>query len=79
MLSCPCLTVSVGGKFDFRARKVQIIMPEMVSTILVDFRVTSLPSEAHIMEKIVRYQQLNRDTNDTHRYRMSKFLTPQAS
>ena len=47
---------TVGRKSDFRARTVQIIMPEMVSTILVDFRVTTLPSEADIMEKIVRYQ-----------------------
>ena len=31
-----------------------IIMPNMVSTILIDFRLLAVPSEADIMEKIVR-------------------------
>ena len=31
------------------------IMPDMVSTILIDFRVLDIPSEAGIMDKIVRY------------------------
>ena len=30
-------------------------MPDMVSTILIDFRVLDIPSEAGIMDKIVRY------------------------
>ena len=33
-----------------------MIMPNMVSTILIDFRLLAVPSEADIMEKIVRYQ-----------------------
>ena len=36
--------------------KELIIMPNMVSTILIDFRLLAVPSEADIMEKIVRYQ-----------------------
>ena len=31
-------------------------MPNMVSTVLIDFRLLTVPSEADIMEKIVRYQ-----------------------
>ena len=31
------------------------IMPDMVSMILIDFRVLAVPSEADIVEKIVRY------------------------
>ena len=54
-------------------------MPDMVSTILIDFRVLAVPSEADIMEKIVRYYLQMQQHVHRHRTLKTLYANPQTT
>ena len=51
-------------------------MPNMVSTVLIDFRLLTVPSEADIMEKIVRYQYKRTNAQNMQQARRIKNSKP---